>query len=108
MPRMTARSATPETLAVELGNRTVWHGDKISGHPMRGIVFGQRGVLPEPYWTAARDAMYAVYHHETPIAWETEAGIWYVPNERYSQTTSAFRSKVVAALEINGATVEWI
>jgi hypothetical protein len=75
---------------------------------VQGIHFGGRGILPEPYWTAAEGAVYAVYHYETPIAWEGTGGAWYVPNERYSQTTNVFRNKVVKALEANGYTVESI
>lgn len=108
MSKLTTRNATPGILAIELANDTVWQGNKISGHPMRGIGDMQRGILPEPYWTAAEDAVYAVYHHETPIVWRTESGAWVIPDHNYGQTTSAFRNKIVKALEINGAEIIWI
>lgn len=106
--KMTTRSTTVDLLALELGERTRWQGDKISGGPMRGITGLNRGILPEPYWTAAEDAVYAVYHYETPIAWETEAGIWYVPNYNYGQTTTTFRNKIVGALGKIGVEFELI
>jgi len=109
MPKMTVRTATADLLALELGHATRWQGDKIGGAPVPGITdTTARGVLPEPYWTAAEDAVYAVYHHETPIAWKTAGGLWYIPEHRYSQTTTTFRNRIVEALKKIGADYELI
>ena len=108
MSKLTLRSDTADVLALELEHGTRWQGDKIGGAPVPGIGTMERGILPEPYWTAAEDAVYAVYHHETPIIWKVANGTWYVPEHRYSQTTSTFRGKLVAALEKIGADYELI
>lgn len=113
MSKLTLRSLSVGILAMEIAHRNKWSGTNISGHPVPGITdTGHRGVLPEPYWTAARDAVYAIYHHETPIAWriesETDHDVWVIPEHRYSQTTSTFRNKIVEALGINGAEIIWI
>lgn len=108
MSKLTVRSATADLLALELGSETRWQGDKIGGGPVPGISGLNLGILPEPYHVAAGDATYAVYHHETPIAWKTAAGIWYVPEHHYSQTTTTFRKRIVAALTGLGASVELI
>ena len=108
MSKLTARSITAEILAMELGNETRWQGDKIGGAPTPGLSGLNLGLLPEPYHVAAGDATYAVYHHETPIAWKTAAGIWYVPQHHYSQTTSTFRNRIVGALGTIDADFELI
>ena len=101
-------NSSVEAFALELQHETRWQGGKFGGHSVNGIGALQRGMLPEPYHTAAADAVYAVYHYETPIAWKVQAGIWYVPDHFYSQTTSRLRNKIVAALESFGAVVEMI
>lgn len=77
----------------------------IHGAPAPGIRDGDRGLLPEPYHRAALDAVYAVYHHETPILWKASDGKWYVPMHVYSGTTSAHRNKMMRALGIENAEI---
>lgn len=57
---------------------------------------GDKGQLPVAYWseltTAAQaDDFYVVRSYITPIAWFAN-GVWYVPNVRYSVTTSRHQS----------------
>lgn len=108
MGRTLTPSSTAEAFKLELEHGTRWQGANIGGGPVSGIDSLNVGILPEPYWAAATEAVYAVYHYETPIAWKVEAGTWYVPDHKYSTTTSTFRNKIVRALESINATVKWI
>ena len=81
---------------------------KISGGPVPGVDDMNRGILPEPYWAAAGEAVYAVYQHETPIVWKLEDGTWQAPDHRYGTTTSQVRSKILAALSSQGIEAEKI
>jgi len=102
-------TATAEAFRLDLehGARFTTTGP-LSGGPVPGIDSMSRGMLPEPYWVAAGDAVYAVYHYETPILWKAADGTWYVPMHSYSGRTSAARNKMMDALELSGAHIEKI
>lgn len=80
----------------------------LRGGPVPGIDDMNCGILPEPYWAAAAEAVYAVYHYETPILWKTKSGTWYVPMHSYGTRTSSARNKMVDALKMFGASIEEI
>ena len=42
---------------------------------------------------------YVVYSYATPIAWHTEAGVWYIPAIKYSVTTSKHQNVVRRAVK---------
>lgn len=77
----------------------------VHGAPVPGIKAGDRGLLPEPYHTAALDAVYAVHHYETPILWKASDGKWYVPMHVYSGTTSSHRNRMLRALSAGNAEI---
>lgn len=62
-----------------------------------GAVFMQ-GRMPENYWegysTLAKNGMiaYTVMSYNTPIAWVTTSGTVYVPDLKYSNTTTAHQN----------------
>lgn len=95
-------------LDLEYGQRFTSTGS-LAGQPTPGGITDEtRGLLPEPYHAAAREAVYAVYHYETPILWKTAGDVWQVPGHSYSRTTSKYRNKIIEALNLFGATVEFI
>lgn len=95
-------------LSLEHEMRFTTTGGKLYGGPVPGIKAGDRGLLPEPYHAAAEEAVYAVFHYETPILWRANDGVWYVPMHMYSGKTSTYRNKMVRALMMAGVTVEGI
>jgi hypothetical protein len=95
-------------LDLEYGTRFTTTTGKLNGAPVPGIGDMDRGLLPEMYWSAAAEAVYAVYHYETPILWKTQDGTWYVPMHLYSATTSKLRNKMVEALKLSGTKIEEI
>lgn len=103
MPKLTLSSITEEILAMEFGENARWTGANIGGHSVNGINDMSRGMLPEPYWTAAEDAVYAVYHYETPIAWKVADGTWVMPEHFYSHTTARFQAKIRRGIDLTGA-----
>lgn len=104
MAKLTTTSDV-QAFTLELARGTRWQGNKIGGGPVPGIDGLNLGLLPEPYHAAAGEAVYAVYHYETPIVWQIADGTWQVPDHFYGRWTSAFRNKITQALETNGATV---
>jgi hypothetical protein len=100
-------SAEAFRLDLEHGSRFQTTGS-LSGSPVPGIGDMNRGLLPEPYHAAAMEAVYAVYHFETPILWKAQDGKWYVPMHSYSSRTSAYRNRMIQALEMFHADVERI
>lgn len=102
------------TAAADAFRLDLEHGSSFSttgtlrGAPVPGIDDMNRGMLPEPYWASAAEAVYAVYHYETPILWKVADGTWYVPMHSYSTRTSAARNKMVMALKLFGAAIEKI
>jgi hypothetical protein len=56
------------------------------------------GQLPEEYQGSFGDADYAVFSYDTPIAWRID-GQWYMPDYRYSRTTTRHQSTIRVALE---------
>lgn len=105
--RLRAGSA-PEEFALELANRTRWSAASLSGAPVPGIGDMARGILPEPYWAAAEQAVYAVYSYETPILWALADGTWQMPDHKYSASTNQQQSKMRQALASLGVEVEVI
>lgn len=101
-------SSDAEAFRLDLEHGGRFTSGTATGGPVPGVTDMDRGMLPEPYWTAAEDAVYAVFHYGTPILWKTESGTWYVPMHKYSVTTSKFRNKMVEALKMFGAEIEEI
>lgn len=85
-------------LDLEHGSRFTTAG-KLHGGPVPGIGEMDRGILPEKYWDDAKNAVYAVFHYETPIIWKAKSGTWYVPMHSYSTTTSRFRNRMIEAIK---------
>lgn len=91
------------TQSVARSNRHNVHLFVASRRPFRGsnmsgrTGFVGRGQLPQAYVAAFEEAMttasdfYVVQSYETPIAWFAN-GQWWVPNVRYSPTTSRQQS----------------
>jgi hypothetical protein len=50
------------------------------------------GYLPPEFKEGLEQASYAVYSYNTPIAWYAD-GRWYVPEVKYSITTSMHQSR---------------
>ncbi len=42
---------------------------------------------------------YVVYSYATPIAWHAQDGTWYVPDERYSQTTTRHQNVIGTCIQ---------
>lgn len=71
---------------------------------IHGNVSGTRecstfGQLPQEYWASARNAQYLIYSYQTPIAWVDSDGVWFVPDVRYSVTTTNHQSAVKSAID---------
>ena len=47
---------------------------------------------------AHNDITYVVYSYSTPIAWRVRSGMWRMPHDKYSVTTSKHQGKVRTAL----------
>jgi hypothetical protein len=45
------------------------------------------------------DIDYTVLSYDTPIAWHTESGIWYLVSQRFSRTTSCHQRIVGSAIQ---------
>lgn len=56
------------------------------------------GVLAREHHESYRSARYAVYSYATPIAWLDESGDWYMPMDKYSQTTTGHQSHIRSIL----------
>jgi hypothetical protein len=107
MKKLGTRSSE-EDFALELAHLGRFSAGAITGAPVPGIGESDRGILPEPYWAAAGEAVYAVFSYGTPIAWRTTGGEWQVPMERYSNTTNRHREKIIRALDVYDVAVERI
>lgn len=63
------------------------------------------GKLPDRFLTGKFwHAQYVVYSYRTPIAY-LHAGVWYVPNVRYSITTSHHHGNVMYGIRMSGLPV---
>lgn len=57
------------------------------------------GHLDRDYHDSVMGADYVVYSYDTPIAWRSgSTGWWWIPDTRYSVTTSRHQSKIRTAL----------
>jgi hypothetical protein len=76
----------------------------LSGRPTEDGGATGCGDLPAQYHRFLRDADYVVFSYETPIAWHVPAAgpgdvdAWWLPDVRYSSTTSEHQAVVRMAL----------
>lgn len=61
--------------------------------------YSRYGKLSGAYYESVTHADYIVWSYETPIAWLTY-GIWYMPEKRYSPTTTQHQGKIRTALSV--------
>lgn len=92
-----------------------WNKDSVEFHianriPFKtyGALFGKWirkgdfrpiGILPDSHARRFRvdcdnESVFVIYSYDTPIGWITESGNTYIPDERYSVTTSKHQGKV--------------
>lgn len=94
MMKTANHSTSPQMIAA----RTDFKATSMSG---RNNDTGSAGQLPPRYYdeffAAAKESdFYCVRSYQTPIAWFA-AGEWYVPDVRYTMTTSKHQSRLYAA-----------
>lgn len=60
---------------------------------------GQVSQLPAEWEADASHASHVVYHYGTPVAWvDGRDGVWVVPDEFYSASTSGVQNRIRARL----------
>lgn len=85
-----------------------------------GSLFGNNhwdekfGQLPKNYWSdieldSKEDDFYVVTSYYTPIAWFAD-GMWYVPNVRYSTTTTKHlhSTRIPCRYGLTGESDKWV
>ncbi len=89
---------TADTPAYISNRETFQTHGSMSGEYLSQFSASRTGRLPESHrevweldYKASQDAgtaMYVVRSYDTPIAWWTAHAGWFIPNEKYTQTTS--------------------
>jgi hypothetical protein len=92
---------TSNTKAVDLiANRVGFTGNNLYGvvQSFDSVVY-QTGRLPQEFETQLRfdRPSYIVYSYGTPIAWYCDKG-WFIPDTKYSTTTSKHQNYVRRAI----------
>lgn len=90
---MTTASANLRTVRNFVAMRQEFNGSNLvgrkGGNPMTGRL--PQGYHAEFFWAIQQSDFYYVMSYGTPIAWFADH-TWYVPNVRYSQSTSRQQS----------------
>lgn len=72
---------------------------KLWGRPGSASGWGL-GRLPEDWHEDAGEAVYVVFSHATPIAWQYSDGDWACPEVSHSVSTSRHQNRVRAAMKM--------
>jgi len=77
------------------GEDFVTHGT-LRGYETAGSPFS--GRLDASWHPFFENVDYVVYSYSTPIAWRSADGVWFMPDDRYSVTTSKQQGRISTAL----------